>query len=118
MKKVEEVCWECVCETVCLAGPSCGCQGTCGLSRQVKHLIRKTVTREVPVVKCNAVAGAACSCGGGEPAVVPGVEAPAAPMPAAPAPPSAVNRSPFSIDAFSLLNPAGATTVSSRRTAR
>jgi hypothetical protein len=115
MKKIEEVCWECECKTVCLAGPSCGCKGTCGLSRQVKRLIRKTVTREVPVVKCNAVEGAACGCGAGEPAVVPGTMAPEAPMPAAPMPPASASGSPFSIDNYTLQNPAAGVILSSSR---
>jgi len=64
-KKVKITCWECVCKKVCMAGKSCGCQGTCDKSRVVKHLIRKTITKEVPIVKCEAVdAGCGCTDGG------------------------------------------------------
>ena len=117
MKKVEEVVWECECKMVCMAGPSCGCNGVCGMSRQVKHLIRKIVTHEVPVTKCTASEGVACTCGAGQPAAAPEAEMPSAPLPAAPAPPSAGNGSQLNLDAFTLSNPVGAVTVSSRRLA-
>ena len=61
-KKVTTICWECVCKKVCLAGKSCGCQGTCGKSRVVKHLVRRTITHEVPIVQCEAVDAAGCGC--------------------------------------------------------
>ena len=61
-KKVTTICWECVCKKVCLAGKSCGCQGTCGMSRLVKHLVRRTITHEVPIVQCEAVDAAGCGC--------------------------------------------------------
>ncbi len=59
-KKIEITCWECVCKKICLAGKSCGCQGTCGKSRVVKHLVRKTIVKEVPIVKCEVVDGGSC----------------------------------------------------------
>ena len=63
-KKIKITCWKCVCKKVCLAGKSCGCQGTCGRSRVVKHLIRKTITKEVPIVKCEAVDIGPCDAAG------------------------------------------------------
>ncbi len=62
-KTVTYTCWECVYETICLAGPSCGCQGTCGEVRTVKRLVRKTYTKEVPITKCEVTGAAPCSCG-------------------------------------------------------
>lgn len=64
-KKVEIICWECVCKKVCLAGKSCGCQGTCAKSRVVKHLMKRTITREVPIIKCEAVDVCSGSCDAG-----------------------------------------------------
>jgi len=71
-KKVEVICWECVCKKVCLAGKSCGCHGTCSKSRVVKHLMKRTITKEVPIIKCEAVdvcdggcAAGACGCAEG-----------------------------------------------------
>ena len=64
-KKVTRACWVCECKMICLVGPSCGCQGTCGRSRVVKRLIRKTITKEVPIVKCNVVDATGCGCASG-----------------------------------------------------
>ena len=63
IKTVTITCWECVCKTICLAGPSCGCQGTCGNVKTVKRLIRKTYTKEVPITKCEVTNAPPCSCG-------------------------------------------------------
>lgn len=102
MKKITITCWVCECKKICLAGPSCGCQGTCGRSRVVKHLIRKTITKEVPVVKCEAVSAAGCGCASG------GCDAPApADQSEAPQPPEAsASYLPFD-DGFTLYQPQG-----------
>ncbi len=65
-KTVTITCWECVSKTICLAGPSCGCQGTCGKVRTVKRLIRKTYTKEVPITRCEVTNAPPCSCGSEE----------------------------------------------------
>ena len=86
-KTVTVTCWETVCKTICLAGRSCGCQGTCGNVRTVKRLIRKTYTKEVPITRCEVTNAPPCSCGSaarcgcGTPASAD--EVPAAPKPTA-----------------------------------
>lgn len=123
-KKVEITCWEVQCEEFCpvlpkIFGKRCGCGDPgcgpdkvagggcdvgcgkelavpqCGKSRVKKTLVKKTMTKEVPVYRCvvEHVCGQCCGPHAGEaPPVSPGPPAQKA-APAPPPPPKAALRS-------------------------
>jgi hypothetical protein len=66
-KKVKSTVWSCTCDEICIPGRTLthDCQPRCGQARNVRKLVKKEVTKEVPGFKWVSIYVCGDCCGDG-----------------------------------------------------